>query len=217
MLRRIWDIFSMIAIAHLLAVLVLLAVLAGNGTFRSERMQRVRDALAGRPAEVVTVVEQPKEADPAALASSGQLISKQQTEAQITQLRVDQQVRELKALQTQLDTAKAALDSRMAAFDKARKQWQDERKAEADLLASEGFRKTVALYESMSADQVKDLMMTASDADAVRMLSAMEERKAGKVVKAFASDAEKARLQKILDRLEKPIADTAGTIEKPNT
>jgi flagellar motility protein MotE (MotC chaperone) len=217
MLRKIWDIFSMIAVVHLLAVLVLLAVLAVSGALGSERMQRVRDALAGRPPEVVTVTEPAKEPDLAALATSGQMIARQQAETQMTQLRIDQQMRELKAMQAQVDSARAALDGRMAEFDKARQQWQAQRKAESDLLAGEGFKKQIAFFESMEAEKARDLLMTADDAEAVRVLSAMEERKAGKVVKAFTTDAEKARLRKILDRLAKPLADLAQPPGKPNT
>ena len=216
MLRKIWDIFSMVAVVHLAAVLVLLGVLAISGAFGSERMQRVRDALAGRPPQVVIVAEPDRAPEPPPLATSGQMIARQQAETQMTQLRIDQQLRELKAMQAQVDAARAALDARMAEFDKARQQWQAQRQAESDLLASEGFRKQVAFLESMAPEQVRDLLMAAPDAEAVRLLSAMEERKAGKVVKAFTTDAEKARLRKILDRLAKPLAELAEP-GKPNT
>jgi len=206
MIRKIWDIVSIVAIAHLLALAILIAVLAASGGFRGDRLKQARDALAGRPLPAAKVAESAKEPDLAALSTSGQLIAKEQANTQIAQLQVDQQMRELKNFKIQLDQARTDLEARTKQFDQDKKDWQARRDAETALLASEGFHKSLALYESMSPDQLKDLLMTMDDPQAVRIVSNMDERKAGKLAKAFAADAEKARLKKILDRLEKPVA-----------
>ncbi|MDD4890868.1 MAG: hypothetical protein PHU85_13185 [Phycisphaerae bacterium] len=204
MMKKVWDTVAIIAVANLLALVTLAILLAASGSLKGERLKLARDALAGRPLPVVRVVEQAKELDPTSLTSAGQLITKEQANTQIVQLQIDQQMRELKDFQLQLDQARSALDARISQFEQERKAWIAQRDAERALLASEGFRKSLSLYESIPADQAKDLFMSMEDTEVVRMLSAMEERKASKIAKAFASEAEKNRLKKILDRLERP-------------
>lgn len=204
MMKKVWDTVAIIAVANLLALMTLVILLAVSGSLKGERLKLARDALAGRPLPVVKVVEPSKELDPASLAGAGQIITKEQANTQIVQLQIDQQMRELKDFQLQLDQARSALDARISLFEQERKAWISQRDAERALLASEGFRKTLSLYESIPADQAKDLFMSMEDTEVVRVLSSMEERKASKIAKAFTSEAEKNRLKKILDRLERP-------------
>lgn len=210
MIKRIWDVVSIVAVGNLLALLALVAVLAVSGGLRSDRLRDARDALAGHPNYITRVVEKASEAEAASL-SAGQLITKEQAASQVAQLQMDQQMRELKDFQIQLDQARAALDARIAAFERDCRAWEARCEKDRALLAGEGFRKTLVLYESMSPDQAKDLFMALDEAEVVRVLSAMDERKASKIAKAFSSDAEKARLKAILDRLQKP-ATAGGTL-----
>ena len=204
MIRKIWEIVSVIAVANFLAMLMLLALLAATGGLQGDRLKQAADALAGRPPRVVTVVEPAKENDLASLVTSGQRIAQNQTNTQSVQLQADQQLRELKDFQVRLDQDRAALDQRIAQLEQDKRDWQARRDQDLALKASDGFRKSVTLYESMSPDQVKDLMMTMEETDAVRLIAALDERKVAKLVKAFTGEAEKAKLRRIMDRMERP-------------
>jgi len=204
MLRKIWDIVAAISVANVLGSLMLLVILLVTGGLNVSKLRLIRDVVAGRPLPTAEEPAPEVVADQADISTAGQLITREQTRTQILQLQIDQQMRELKDFQIQLDQGRAALDASIAEFQRQRSNWLAQRTAEARLLASEGFKKSLAVYESLSADQAKDLFMTMEDADAVRFLSAMEARKAAKIAKAFQSEAEKDRLRKILERMEKP-------------
>lgn len=213
-MKKIWDIVSIIAVANTLATAVLLVMMAGSGKLSGENIRRIRLVLSGQPIEPASSTTAP-DAKVDAATSSGQMITRDQTRTQAMQLQIDQQMRELKNFQMQVDQARAALDAQMAQFDRQREDWESRRKADDELLASEGFRKSLALYESMSPDQAKDLFMTMGDAEVIRLMKAMDERKSSKIAKAFVADAEKARLRKILDQMEKP-GDAMATSGKPD-
>ncbi len=206
MIRKLWDIVSILAVANILAMGVLVLVLAMTGGLSANKLRLVRDVIGGRPLPVPEAPTQGAAADGSDLATAGQMIAREQTQTQILQLQIDQQLRELKDFQLQLDQKRDALDARIAQLEQDRRYWLAQRDAENTLLESEGFRKTLAIYEAMPPDQAKDLFMTLDDAEVVRFLSAMDERKAAKIAKAFTTDVEKVRLRKVLERMEKPLA-----------
>lgn len=204
MIRRLWDIIAIVAVANLLAVLVLVGVLLAAGSLSGQRLRGARDALMGRtPAAAEAPATQP-DGDMLNIVSAGQRIADDRLQIQRKKLQIDQQLRELKDFQLQLDQARAALETRIAGFHREKSAWQERQQNEQELLATEGFKKALALYQAMPADKAKDLFMTMEEADVVRFLSRMEERSAAKIVKAFETAAEKAKLKQILEVLENP-------------
>ncbi len=204
MLRKLWDILSIVAITNVITVLVLVLVMFAFGTLSGSKVRLVRDVLMDRSLAAGEAPTTQPEGIDQALVTAGQRIADDRVNNQRKQLQIDQQMRELKDFQVQLDQARAALDARIRKFQLEKQQWQASRQAERDLLAAEGFKKTMALYESMPPDQVKDLFMAMEEAEVVRYLANMEERKASKIAREFNNSVEKAKLRRIMDEMRSP-------------
>ena len=201
MMRKVWEIVSILAVANMLAMLLLILAMLATGGLDGNKAKLIRDVVMDRPLlppagpEAATVMG-------GRAITAGDRIADEQLQTQIRHLQIEQQMRELRDFQVQLDQAKSALDVRIAKFEQDRKRWLQQEENERALLASEGFKKSLELYESLSADQAKDLFMTMEDGEVVRFLRAMDPRKAAKIAKAFEAEHEKVKLRRILDTMQ---------------
>ncbi|MCG3180669.1 MAG: hypothetical protein BIFFINMI_03032 [Phycisphaerae bacterium] len=206
MMRKLWEIVAIIAAAHLLAAGVLAGALFATGKLSGNKLKLIRDVMLDRPLQAAAAKTETPAVQPDNLTTAGQRIADEREQTQVTQLQIEQQMRELKDFKVQLDQAKGALDLRISQFEADRKKWQEQREAERVLLAGAGFKKSLEMYESLDADQAKDLFMNMDDAEVVRYLTHMDPRKAAKAAKAFQTPAEQAKLRKVLDYMEDPSA-----------
>jgi hypothetical protein len=84
-------------------------------------------------------------------------------------------------------------------------------------LNDEGFKKTVELYETLPADQVKnmfiDLMERGKTDQVVAFIEAMAVRKAGKVLKEFEEPEDVGRAVELTERLRARGSDLVEQVE----
>jgi flagellar motility protein MotE (MotC chaperone) len=202
--RRIWEFVSILSVAHVVAFVVLLLLLVATGGLNLNKMKLIRDVVLDRPLPTSEAPTSQPDEEGEAFATAGRRIADERVETQIKQLQIEQQMRELKDFHLQLEQAKAALNKRIADFEAERKRWTAQLAVEKERLASEGFSKSLALYESIQPDKAKDLFMTMDDHDVVRFLSAMDPRKAANIAKTFETPGEKLKLKRILTVMENP-------------
>ena len=101
----------------------------------------------------------------------------------------------------QIEQARAELETQRDLVAKQQKQLQDDQTAQQKLATDEGFQKSLDLYQSMPAKQVKGMFMTMDLDTVVRYLQAMDNRQAGSVLKEFKTPTEATRAQQILEKI----------------
>jgi hypothetical protein len=129
-------------------------------------------------------------------------------DAQMAQL--DRREREVGARQQLVQRDKEVQDKRQALLDTRQATLDEREKTLTNTALDKGFTDTLALYDSMTARQVKDAFAGLDDAAATKYLRAMEPSRAAKILKEFKSPTETTRVQKFIDMIRAPQADIKG-------
>lgn len=138
-------------------------------------------------------------------------------DGQMAQL--DRRLEEVKAREKALAEAQDALD-RSRTQIAARQKKLDEREKALDKEAQDkGFADSLALYDSMTPRQVKDVFAGLDDPTVTRYLRAMEPGRAAKILKEFKAPAETERVQRIIEmiRTSPPPPPSAPTSQQAAT
>ena len=130
-------------------------------------------------------------------------------DAQMAQL--DRREREVAARQELVQRDRSVQDQRQVVLDTRQKTLEDREKTLSNTAVDKGFTDSLALYDSMTAKQVKDAFAGLDDAAATKYLRAMEPSRAAKILKEFKTPAESVRVQKFIDMIRSPQADIKGT------
>jgi hypothetical protein len=174
-----------------------------------ERIFAIRDVLFPPPAEAPLV-------QPAATQSSQRLeellarvagrSAAEQIEyiqhafdAQMAQL--DRRERELLSLQRQIDLARDQMSRDRAALASEQQTLEQTQEQAERLAQDQGFQDTLALYNTMSGKQVKQIFMTLEDEAVMQYLQAMQPRKAAAIIKEFKTADEVQRIQRVLEAM----------------
>jgi len=207
------------AVGIALVILILLHVLAGGAglgwLYLTDRLNgdRVRQTLAMyRPtiAEAKARAEQAKQVEEQARetaieaarleeAAEGPITLTDRLQAEkeadeIARLRLERFQREVADLRARMENDKRLLARQKQEIEQAREDLEEQLKARKEKLASDDFEKAVALIESLKPKQARDhfvyLMQQGDTEVAVDYLAAMQERKAGAVLREFKEGAE---------------------------
>jgi hypothetical protein len=116
---------------------------------------------------------------------------------------LDQKNQEIRRLKLQVDLAQEQLERDRAAVlarEKALTQKEQSQDAQAK---DEGFNQSLAVYNKMPSKQVKDIFMNLEEATVVRYLQAMDDSRAGRILKEFKAPAEQVKAQTLLEMMRK--------------
>jgi len=180
-----------------------------------ERIFAIRDVLFPPPAEAAPEPPAPL-VQPAATQSSQRLeellarvagrSAAEQIEyiqhafdAQMAQL--DRRERELLSLQRQIDLARDQMSRDRAALASEQQTLEQTQEQAERLAQDQGFQDTLALYNTMSGKQVKQIFMTLEDEAVMQYLQAMQPRKAAAIIKEFKTADEVQRIQRVLEAM----------------
>lgn len=114
---------------------------------------------------------------------------------------LDRQRREVVDLRRQVDAAQAQVVTDRADLAKREQSLADRVAARERENKDAGFKRTMAIYDEMKPNQLKDLFTGMDDATVARYLQAMDAGRVSRIVKEFTSPEEKVRAQRLLDRL----------------
>ena len=234
-MKTLWNVFSFLAVVHLLALLLFVGWLWQSGRLDRQRVNDLRQffattttqakaaaakSLRDEELERLRTAQQEHQADPST-----------DTETQIHRLtfmsqQADQTRRRLdedkKMLQQQLNQTTAAMNDQQAAFDRQRQAWENSVKADRQRQVDEQFQQAVKLFEAATPKQGKkmlqDLIAQKQVDQAVAYLDAMNVRAASKILKEFKTDEEIKLATELLEKLRtlgQPVA-SAQVISAPN-
>lgn len=205
MLRAMWAIISVMAVANLLAILGFAGWLTASGRLDSERVERLRVMLAettdeerDRLDEEVADAAEQAEIDRAAarvgtlpLPSEDKIRTGDRIE-EVARQRFQRLERETNDLFASLRRERQELDQIREEFEAERDAWQVMRDEVEERESSEQFRKAVSLLGSVKADQAKAMLISIINGgeidQAVAYINALEARAASKVLASFEKD-----------------------------
>jgi len=215
MIRSLWSLITVLAVANLLALGGFVGWLVASGRLDAERFGAIRETLSETivEEEARLAAEEREEAQEAAaeeerqrslippLTASDRLRNISETE-EVARQRQERLAREVRDLQRSLDRERETLDSRIEAFNEEKEQFEMMRSRIRSIEGDEQFLKAVGHLEAQKPDRARDMLkslMAAGETDqAVAYLNAMSARKAAKVIGAFEEPAVAADL---LERL----------------
>jgi flagellar motility protein MotE (MotC chaperone) len=201
-MRSLWIIITTIALANFLAVVALVAWLAGTGRLSNERVNAVREMFTTtvEQDEAQKKLEEAQRAQDEAAGAQEAFMREPPTPAEGEV--ADQQAvsnaaqQDLSRLTREAEDLRRTFARELAQIERAREQLRQER-ADFDALrarlaaleGSEQFEKAVALYQQIKPQQAKAMLQTLIDQgemeQVVSYLNAMQVRTATKIIAEF--------------------------------
>ncbi|MCH8164181.1 MAG: hypothetical protein IH889_01085 [Planctomycetes bacterium] len=217
-MRTAWNVFSFLAVVHLLAIAMFIGWLWHTDRLDSARLQDIQAMFA------MTVPQAQAAAELAAQEAEAQ---RQQQEQQFrrdhpdlssrarlqliaeTQQEADRSMRRLddvkKQLVQQLAIAAQQADELQAQVDAERRSWLQSIEAERKRRADTQFTKAVKLLEALppklAKTKIVELVDSGKISQAVAYLNEMNQRAAGKLLAQFKTDEENRLATELLERL----------------
>jgi hypothetical protein len=215
--RTIWTILSVLAVANLLALGAFVAWLGGTDRLDASRVREVRAvfsqtltqkqvdeaaAKAKEEADLKAAADKAKSELPPVTAADTLAIKLEQSKADTE--RMEALRREVRILQETLRRERQALEDDKLALKKEREEFERARTVVAETEGNAQFKKTLATYEGLKADQAKLALQELIDRkevdQVVAYLNAMQERTRTKIINEFISADPKVATD-LLERL----------------
>jgi len=114
---------------------------------------------------------------------------------------LERRLREVQDQRQQIDQARAELEEARKKLENQQKTLDDAQQQQQKLSADEGFQKSLELYQSMPAKQIKPYFAKMDTDEVVRYLQAMDPKQAANVLKEFKTPEEVTRAGQILEKI----------------
>lgn len=217
-MKKLWSIFSYLAIIHLLAFLMFVGWLWQSDRLNRDRIDQTRALFsmtmpqAKLAAKQADIDEQQKASEQNELAMRDDPPYSSQTSLAINkahQTQADQAARNLEDTRrnsmNMLNIEREVLEKEKAEFAQMKAAWDRDTAAEKKRKTDEQFAQTVKIYESLAPKQSKQMLtnlVTGGDIDqVVAYLDAMNPRNAAKILKAFKTQEEMILATQLQEKL----------------
>lgn len=114
---------------------------------------------------------------------------------------IERRMREIIDQRTQIATAREELEKGREKLAADQKALADQQAQQTKLATDAGFQKSLELYNTLPAKQVKQMFQNLDDDTVVRYLQAMDAGRAGSILKEFKTPADTTRAQAILEKI----------------
>jgi len=222
-MKKIGTLFTLLCILNLFAIGGLAAYLVGTGRLDGNKANAIVDMLrhkgtpdrfreqlydimepttapASEPSTQPTVALNDSDGSPASkIASAQDRIDYTRQAIEKERLRLENQAQELRNRQELLDHVQATVDAKLKQIEDDRKKFE-QRVADVDAKTkTDSFQKSLALYNELKSDQVKDLFLSMNPEVVASFLQAMETDRAGKIIGEFQTPTERTFISNVLD------------------
>ena len=210
-MKRAWNIVSFVAVVNLLTVLIVVAWAWQSGRLDADRLTAIRSILFESDPESTTSVDQSTVVVPTSmdipLGSSDRLAWFDQWEMEQEQ-RLQQLMGEAERRSREVQNRLNALEQERLAFEAERAAHTEAVDAAATVEAEQRFQQTVRLYERARPATAKIWLVAMIDQwgmeQAGRVVAAMDQRAAARLLQAFESDEEQRVATNLLNMLGGP-------------
>ena len=199
-MKRLVTVVAIMAILNLAALAGLAGYAGSHGWLARERVQAAMAALKGEEQAKAAAVEEAA-AEAKVPQSSGERIRRNQETEERYLIELARREREIQDAWKLLETQGLALVRDKEAFEEQKKRAAAEALARAKEGGDSGLQKELEIISGVKAKEAKDLLRQKDDADVVRILMAMEARKARQIVAACKASEERLWIGRILGKL----------------
>jgi len=215
MIRGLWTIVSVLAVANLLAIGGFAGWLVATDRLNAERFREIRQTLVETAqAEQTRLEQEARQAELEAqqaeeerralippLTAADRLRNNAIAE-EVDRQRLERLSREVRDLRRTIDRERQQLDERVAEFEEEKAVFERMRSQIREIEGQDQFKKAVTHLQSQRPDTARDILQALIDQgevdQAVAYLNAMGDRQAAKIIGAFEDPAVAADL---LERL----------------
>jgi hypothetical protein len=220
-MKTLWRVIAIMAVLHVLIGIAGVAWLYSSDRLSRDRVAAVREllkpTLAEETKQKAKLEEMQKAADAqadrlASLKGAGngpetvaQRLAEERQKHEVTIRQLERAREDIESLRKNLQLAQQKIEQEHK-VTLAEKASLEKRVTELEKQFNDaGFKKAVALYESLPAKQVKDMFLqmltSGKTGDVVNFLEAMQPRKAGAILKEFKSSQEINQAVELTQRL----------------
>lgn len=187
---------------HAIAGMAVLGYGLATGRFGPDQIEQYVATWRGEklvpPVEEVQVEE--KKESPRAVSAR---IAEAEIEREISVREVQMHYELLRKLQITIKATQAKVDKESERLQVASKQFDERLKRQQEQATDEGFKMALSIYSKMDARLVKEDLMTMTNTEAVRYLSAMKSGLASDILSEFkGDDAERQKRVRLVQLLE---------------
>ena len=220
-MRSLFTAFILVLVINLLALGALAGWLGASGRLSKDRLQAAVEVFNHTSAEEARLAEEAEKAEREAQALAERALRMEQVaggpvtpEARLESIQVvddktrallERQKVEAEALKRQLDAQQRYIEQKISELDAKQQAFDQAIASRIEQMQNEDFREAIAMLEGIPPKQAKQVIqewLTAGDQQqVVDYLSAMEERKAAKVLKEFKLPNEVAQAAVLIEKL----------------
>ncbi|UCG33034.1 MAG: hypothetical protein JSU68_00080 [Phycisphaerales bacterium] len=201
MVKTLYQVISILAIANLLCIAGLVVFLAATDRLSAERVDQIAAVLRGEPPVQAAPTTQPT-TQPVEAETAETRLARAREETDLASLALERRRREIadrhrlaEALVMDVVRRQEALSSDRSAFEDQQRKIEEER-------LHEGFVKELALLTSVKPKVRRDMLINKSDADVVKLMMEMDERAGKQVIEACKTKEEKVWISRILHLIQ---------------
>jgi hypothetical protein len=221
MLRRLYQLAALVALLNMTALTAAIGVLIGNGTLTAARLQRAVATVRGHDEAPMTEKPQtrtdpPSDQQPAAAPAVSVPPVHSAEDLEILRREAERYATELEQRRALTHGALLNVTTQRQQLEREREAFRVERESAIKRTVeaardSEGFRKQVEIFDGLNPKVAMEHLLGLKDpVEAAMILSALETRKANKIVEAAKSSAQLQQMQDILRRIREISARESG-------
>jgi hypothetical protein len=219
MFKTIYQVLSTLAIAHMAALVGLLAFLMLSGRLTPEKVEAMATAWRGETPGGESPVDEsgPAEAEPSTPSDVGRPAAEQLAQArqgqEVWRQYAARELREIEDRRRLAELIRLDVLRRQEQLAKEREAFRAERDAALEQANLSGFTKELEALSMASTKKRKAVLMGKKDADALLLLMQMETRNVKQVIDACKTPDEIAWISRLLERMQTLDESRAGELE----
>ncbi|MBX2852199.1 MAG: hypothetical protein KTR15_10675 [Phycisphaeraceae bacterium] len=220
-MRTLFTAFTLVLVINVLALGALAGWLGASGRLSKDRLRDAVEVFSHTIEEEAQLAAEAEQADLEAQSLAERALRMEQVaggpvtpEARLESIQVvddktrallERQKIEAEALKRQLDAQQSLIEQKIAELDAKQKIFDEVIASKVEQMQSEDFKEAIAMLEGIPPKQAKGVIQQwlndGSQEQVVDYLSAMEERKAAKVLKEFKLPNEVAQAATLIEQL----------------
>ncbi len=201
--KRILISLAFLSMINVAALFVGAAYAWKHGWFKRDRLREAVAVLNGAKGATATATAttMPAAVEPASEPPSGERIRRSTDADQIARTELDRRGREIQDGWTMLERQQIALVQARESFESQKKEYEEALARRAASAGDDGLKRELEILSGVKAKDAKELLRQKKEADVVRILITMDERKARKIVSECKTDEERLWIGRILEKL----------------
>ncbi len=216
MLKRLYHLLALLALANLFAVAGLVLFLVSTGRLNAERAEQIAEVLRGEYPERELADSGPVEPEAPPEASQTE-IARSQARKEFINLVASRHIREMKDRRKLNNTIQLETRRLLEEIEATKQAFRDQHKQVIAAEEQAGFERQLTFLSKADPRKAMDLLKTQmKEPDVVRLLMEMDENRASKIVNACKTADELVWIGRLLNQIGKQTNKSANDVDGSN-